>query len=167
MLKILIENFNPNDIYLHGGPEKLDGDSFKRHGNKGHDMGALFFIKDSDVGHEYASVYASKYKNGAIYKVKINISPDKVFDFTNKNHVDIAKNTLSQQEFEYWANSKGPSGHLDWSVIDEELFDEMGFNAVLFHERSKGFDGYGEDAISIAVFDPKFVNIIEKEELKK
>lgn len=157
----LYENFSPNKIYLHGGPSKLDGGHFKRGGRKGHDMGALFFIEESDAGYKYALRYAmSRGNDTGIYKVNIKLNPNDIFDFTRKDHKKIAKEFLNPQEYESWEQSKGDSGHIDWAVIDEELIEEMGFKGVMIHERNVG--QIGKDSIvSVAVFDPKYVNIID------
>lgn len=159
---ILTEEYSPNKIYLHGGPKNLDGGHFKRGGRKGHDMGALFFIEESDVGYKYALGYAiSRGSDTGIYRVKINLPDNKIFDFTNNKHKQIAKENLSPQEYKSWEDSKGESGHLDWTQIDEEVISEWGFEGALFHERSKGFFNYSQHAISVGIFDPRYIEIID------
>lgn len=159
---VLLEDYSQNKIYLHGGPRNLEGGKFKRGGRKGHDMGALFFIEESDVGYKYALGYAiSRGSDTGIYRVKLNIPDSKIFDFTNKNHKKIAKDNLSSQEYDSWEKTKGDSGQLDWTQIDEEILSDWGFLGALFHERSKGFYNYAQHAISVGVFDPKYVEIID------
>jgi hypothetical protein len=154
----LYENFSPNKVYIHGGPSKLEGDHFKRGGRKGHDMGALFFIEESDAGYKYALGYASGTDTG-IYRVNIKINPNDIFDFTRSDHKKFAKEFLNPQEYESWEQSKGDSGHIDWAVIDEELIEDMGFKGVMIHERNAG--QISKDSIvSVAVFDPKYTKII-------
>jgi hypothetical protein len=158
----LLESFNPEKLYLHGGPSELKGGAFMRHGFKGQDMGALFFIEESKTGYKYALGYAiSKYKDAGIWRVKINLSTNEVFDFTNRKHHEYAKENLNPAQFESWVKSAGASGHLDWPQIDEELMEEWGFKAVLLHERSAGFNNFDKHAISIAIFDPKHIEIVD------
>jgi predicted kinase len=159
---VIMENYSTDKIYLHGGPRNLIGGHFKRGGRNNSDMGALFFIEESEVGYKYALGYAiSRGSDTGIYRVKINIPDDKIFDFTNINHKKIAKDNLPPQEYQSWEESKGISGHLDWTKIDEELLAEWGFLGVMLHERSKGFYNYSQDALSVGIFDPKHVEIID------
>lgn len=159
---ILTEDYSQNKIYLHGGPRNLEGGHFKRGGRKGHDMGALFFIEESDVGYKYALGYAiSRGSDTGIYRVKINLPDSKIFDFTNPKHKQIAKDNLSFQEYKSWEETKGESGHLDWTQIDEEIITEWGFEGAIFHERTKGFFNYVNHAVSVGIFDPRHVEIIE------
>jgi hypothetical protein len=124
-------------------------------------MGALFFIEESEGGYKYALGYAmSRGTDTGIYKVKINLSPNDIFDFTRNDHKKIAKEFLNPQEYQSWENSKGSSGHIDWTSIDEEIIQEMGFRGVMIHERNAG--QISKDSIvSVAVFDPKYVEIID------
>lgn len=168
---LLNESYDPNSIYLHGGPPELEGGHFKRFMKSGKDSGALFFIKESYTGYKYALGYAIlKFRNGGVWRVKINLSEDKVFDFSKKEHRQIAKENLNQEEYEHWLNSS-KNGYLDWNVINEDILRKWGFEGAVLFERPQGFGGFDEDAISIAVFDPKHVEIIDfiskKELLKK
>jgi len=157
----LFENYSSNKIYLHGGPSKLDGGSFRRGGRKGHDMGALFFIEESVAGYTYALGYAmSRGTDTGIYRVNIKLPDNQIFDFTNQKHKQIAKEFLSDQEYKSWESSKGDTGHIDWAVIDEEIIEEMGFKGVIIHERNAG--QISKSSItSVAIFDPQYINIIE------
>lgn len=155
----LYESFNPNAVYLHGGPANLDGNAFRRYMRNGSDSGGLFFIEESKVGYKYAAGYAAT-KNGAIWRVKLNLNKSQVFDFSNRQHRTLAKRNLSPQEFEYWVESS-TNNHIDWAVVDEEILEEWGFKAALLFERAKGFDDFEHDAISVVVFDPSVVQIID------
>lgn len=157
----IFENYTSDKTYLHGGPSKLDGGKFKRGGRKGHDMGALFFIEESDAGYKYALGYAiSRGQDTGIYRVKLNLPVNKIFDFTNFQHKKIAKEFLSDQEYSSWEESKGDTGHIDWAVIDEEIIEEMGFQGVIIHERNSG--QISKSSItSVAIFDPSYVKIID------
>lgn len=169
---LLFENIQ-NKVFLHGGPspDQLVGGHFKRHARKGHDMGALFFIEESDAGYKYALGYAiARGTDTGIYRVKITLPENKIFDFTNPKHRDIVKSNLTDQEFEYWDNTKGKSGHIDWAVIDEEIIEEMGFEGAYIHERNEGQIKNASDIVSVAIFDPKYIEIIDfthKRELLK
>lgn len=157
----LFEDYSPSKVYLHGGPSKLDGGKFKRGGRKGHDMGALFFIEESDAGYTYALGYAmARGSDTGIYRVNINLPSDQIFDFSNRKHKQFAKEFLSDQEYQSWENSKGDTGHIDWAVIDEEIIEEMGFKGIIIHERNSG--QISKSSItSVAIFDPAYVNIID------
>ncbi|MFA5489878.1 MAG: hypothetical protein WC284_11765 [Candidimonas sp.] len=164
-----IENFDASAIYLHGGPKNLDGGLLKRHGYRGHDSGALFFIKDTNTGRQVASAYAIRakvrYGEGVIWKAKLHISAEQIFDFSNPSHRELAKSKLSNTEFESWIKSSS-DGHIDWTSIDEEIIhDDWGFVATYVFERSKGFAGYDDNAISIGVFDPSVVELIDYDEI--
>jgi predicted kinase len=159
---IITESFSSSKIYLHGGPKNLEGGHFKRGGRRGHDMGALFFIEESDVGYKYALGYAiTRGSDTGIYRVKINLPDEKIFDFTKPDHKQIAQKNLSPEEYKSWEVSKGKSGHLDWTQIDEEIITEWGFDGALFHERSKGVHNFSDHVISVGIFDPKYVEIID------
>lgn len=170
-IRDLYESFNPNKFYLHGGPAELRGGKFMRYGKDGSDSGALFFIEESDTGYKYALGYAiTKFKDGGVWRVKINIPRDKVFDFTNPIHKNIAKKNLSETHYQSWVNSSGKSGHLDWTALDDELLEEWGFEGIMLHERSAGFGQMTSHAISVGVFNPKYIEIVDfipkKEALK-
>lgn len=163
MLISLILEYAINDLFIHGGPDPLVGDSFKRHSRGGHDMGALFFSKYNKAGIKYSMGYAISRspRSWALYLVKLNIPKEKIFNFNNIQHRRIAKSCLSYEEYQGWLNSIGDSGHLDWSEVDEELFEDMGFRAAFFQERAAGV--VSEDSIiSIGVFNPSDVQIVEK-----
>jgi hypothetical protein len=160
--QLLTESFDPNAIYLHGGPAELEGGAFRRYMKNGSDMGGLFFIKESPVGYKYALGYAiMKFRDGAIWRVRLNVSQDKIFDFSDPQHRKLAKEKLDPQMFNYWVESSR-GDHLDWATIDDELLEEWGFKGAVLFERPKGFSGYGEDAVSVAVFDPSVVQIVDK-----
>lgn len=161
-IKELAENYSPSEIYLHGGPEKLEGGNLKRGAKRGSDMGALFFVKESAAGYKYALGYAISRVRGpsGVYRVKINLSSADVFDFTNHNHRAIAGKLLSHREFQSWENSKGDSGHINWAAINEEIIKKIGFKGTIIHERDSGKIG-SKSITSVAVFDPQDVEIIE------
>lgn len=158
----LIESFSPDKTYLHGGPAELIGGSFRRGGNRGHDMGGLFFIEENEVGYQYALGYAiMKHKNSGIWRVKINLPKNRILDWTNPKHKAVVKNHISPAEYQSWEESKGSSGHLDWAQVDEELMEEMGFLGAIFHERSQGVNNLTGDAVSVGIWDPKYIEIID------
>lgn len=151
-------HFDPFANYLHGGPSTLDGDALKRHGNKGHDMGGLFFVMDSPEGRKLATMYASsKYgDDGAIYFVRINLSVDEVLDLTNEKHQKRLKSELSPQEYQYIIDSSR-GGQMDWSVVDDELLEDLGFKGAILAERPEGESQY---VYSVAVFNASDVEVV-------
>lgn len=161
-LREVVENhFDPQAVYLHGGPAKLDGGALKRYGRSNSDMGALFFIKESPDGWRYALGYAvTKAENSGVYRVRINLETSQVFDFSRSDHRRIAQTNLSPVEYNYWMNA-ARSGHLDWAILDGEILEEWGFRGAVLFERPQGFVGYAEDVLSIGVFDAKDVQIID------
>lgn len=162
LISILLENYS-NNLYVHGGPDPLKGDSLRRYGRSGRDMGALFFSRYDRIGIKYAMGYAisrSPHK-WALYIVKLNIPKDKIFNFTDPTHRKIAKEHLSNEEYNSWLSSIGSSGHLDWTKVDDELFEDMGFRAAYFQERPAG--AISDDAIiSVGVFNASDVEIVQK-----
>ncbi len=158
----LAENLN-SKVYLHGGPAQLDGGNLKRGGRKGHDMGGLFFVSESEDGYRYAMGYAiaRSPKDWAVYRVKLNVPENKIFNFNNPAHQKIAYQH-SPEQYQSWERSKGTSGHLDWTAVDEETLEEWGFKGAIFHERSKDVVNAEQDVISVGIFDPTDVSIIEK-----
>lgn len=159
----LVESAFASKIFLHGGPATLDGGRLKRGGRGGHDMGALFFVPENKDGYKYAMGYAiaRSPRNWAIYRVKLNLADNMVFNFANPEHQSLAKSKLSEEEYNSWKNSVGSSGHLDWTKVDDELLEEWGFDAALFHERARSVLSTSEDIVSVGVFDPKHVQIVE------
>lgn len=164
LLKELHESIDINKTYLHGGPASLEGGEFKRGGRKGHDMGALFFVPENEDGYRYALGYAIARSptNWAIYRIKLLANEDEIFDFTNPNHKRLAYGKLKSEQFDSWEKSKGSSGHLDWTQVDEELLDEWGFKGAIFHERPKSALKTNKDIVSVGMFDAKDVKILEK-----
>lgn len=154
-------HYDPQAIYLHGGPAVLKGGRLQRYMKEGSDMGALFFIRESPVGWHYATAYAiMKSANSGVYRVHLKIPKDKVFDFSDDAHRRFAQSHLTPQEFDYWVTSSR-DGFLDWAVMDEDVLIEWGFRGAVLMERQQGFAGYGEHALSIAVFDPNDVEIVD------
>lgn len=151
--------FSPNEVYLHGGPKALTTGHFKRYGRDGMDSGALFFIKESPTGWRYAVGYAMTKPDGGVYRCRIKLTPDQVFDFANPQHRCLARTNLSPEEFKSW-NDASRNGHLDWTSIDDELMGEWGFKGAVLFERPAGINGYDEDAVSVGVFDPADVEIL-------
>lgn len=151
--------FDPTATYLHGGPEMLVGGKLKRYGRDDSDMGALFFAEDTPEGRAYAAGYAVTKDRGAVWKVRINLSPNDVYDHSNPSHRVRLTRAVGP---EMWADmTQGASGQLDWTAVDDELMAEAGFAGALLQERPPGF--MGANAVrSVAVFDASHVEIIEK-----
>jgi len=158
----LVESLNSR-VYLHGGPAQLDGGNLKRGGRKGHDMGALFFVPENEDGYKHAIGYAISRspRDWAVYRVRLNAPDNKIFNFTNPRHKKIAQQH-SPSQYQSWEQSKGTSGHLDWTAVDEELLEEWGFKGAIFHERSKDVVNSNQDIISIGIFDPNDASIISR-----
>lgn len=150
-------------VFLHGGPANLEGGRLKRGGRGGHDMGALFFVPESKDGYKYAMGYAiaRSPKDWAIYRVRLNLPDNRIFNFTNPQHQELAKRRLNAEEYNSWKSSVGTSGHLDWTKVDDELLEDWGFDAALFHERAKNVLGTNNDIVSVGVFNPKHIQILE------
>lgn len=159
----IVESSISSKIFLHGGPASLDGGHFKRGGRGGHDMGALFFVPENEDGYKYAMGYAiaRSPRDWAIYRVRLNLSENQIFDFTNSQHQEFAKRQLNKEEYSSWLNSVGTSGHLDWTKVDDEMLEDWGFDAALFHERARSVLSTSKDIVSVGVFNPKHVQIIE------
>lgn len=164
LLSLLTESFDSSQVYLHGGPSELKNNHFKRGGRNGHDMGALFFVPENEDGYKYAMGYAISRspRNWAIYRVKINLNKNQIFDFTNPQHKKIAYQNLNPEEYKSWEQSKGSSGHLDWTKVDEEILEEWNFQGAVFHERAKEILNTNKDIVSIGIFNPSPIQIIEK-----
>lgn len=158
--------FDPSATYLHGGPETLAGGKLKRYGRDDSDMGALFFAEDTPEGRAYAAGYAVTKERGTVWKVRINLTPNEVYDHGNPSHRVRLKRAVGR---EMWADmTQGASGQLDWTAVDDELMAEAGFAGALLQERPPGFLGTNS-VRSVAVFDASRVEIIGKmtpEELK-
>lgn len=160
----LLENtsdniFDPNATYLHGGPKTLKDNKLKRYGNHNSDMGALFFVKDTINGRKYAVTYALRHlnnSNGTVYKVKINLPIDKIYNHQNIKHRNILKTTVGKQTWESYLNSSS-DGQLDWTAVDDEVMNDAGFEGAIFRER---LADNSEPIYSIGVFDEKYIEII-------
>lgn len=148
--------FDPSATYLHGGPPVLVGGALKRYGKNGGDMGGLFFTKDSPEGRAYAVSYTFG-KNGVVYKVKINLAVDDVFDLQNLKHRRKLQAAVSPEEWSYLLDSQR-GGQLDWAVVDEDQLGEAGFKGTILAERPPGV--VSENFVySVAVFDAAVVRI--------
>jgi hypothetical protein len=149
--------FDPAATYLHGGPPVLDGGALKRYGKNGGDMGGLFFTKNSPEGRAYAVSYTFG-KNGVVYKVKIDLPVDAVFDLQNAKHRHKLQAAVSPEEWSYLVDSQR-GGQLDWAVVDEDQLGEAGFKGAILAERPPGV--VSENFVySVAVFDAAVVRII-------
>lgn len=157
--EFLVESFSPTRFYWHGGP-KLNGGLFKLGGNNGYDSGGLFFSQDNPSGRSYAYGYAASKPDGHLYKVRINIPKDKILDFTNSKHKSLLKTKLSKDEFEFISISSR-NGHIDWATIDSDRLEELGFQGAVLFERPAGHLRFTEDVLSVVVFDPKKITIVD------
>lgn len=160
-------HFDPGATYLHGGPQEIEGRKLKRYGKSGGDYGALFFCKDTPEGRWYTSTYAGS--KGRVWKVKVNMPVDAMFDITNARHRAKLQAGVSREEYANFIATAGSSGHLDWSLVNDELFEELGFRGMVFQERPKGMEtGLPKESgmavlkqpvLSIAVFSGDDVEI--------
>lgn len=152
--------YDPSAIYLHGGPKALEGDALKRYGKMGSDMGGLFFSKDTPNDRRYAVSYTFHHQDGGtVYKVRIKLSPDQVFDLTNRKHRQRLQAVLSPEEWNYILES-ARGGQMDWAVVDEDQLGEAGFKGVILAERPPNFAGNADYIYSVAVFDANVVEIV-------
>lgn len=151
--------FVPYKIYLHGGPGKLLDGALARHARHGQDAGALFFTPTTPAGRLYAAAYASAAKEPTIWRVRINLPVDSVFDFGKAAHRSRLAKLLSVQEQAAIWQSADDTGQIDWPYIDEEVMTEAGFGGALLSERSS-FAGRVMEVHSIAVFNADDVGIV-------
>jgi predicted nucleotidyltransferase len=157
-------DFDPNAVYLHGTRQVLRGRNLTRYGKNHSDMGALFFCKDSLVGRWYSGTYGD-----TIWLCRIKTPVDRIFSFSNPRHQKLLQKHLDPQEYQYIAASSR-NGHLDWAVVDEDQFTQMGFRGVVFIERAagmatglpeqSGLAALPEDVLSVGIFDAADVEII-------
>jgi hypothetical protein len=130
--------YNPSAVWLHGSPLPMVGDALKRYGRDGGDAGALFFCKDVPVGRWYAATYARD--TGKVWTVKLSAPVDSILDLTNPRHRSLLRKHLNPQEVDSILKARGSSGHMDWTSVDDELFEPMGFRGCVFQERPKGME---------------------------
>lgn len=154
--------FDPSAVYLHGGVAELRNNRFERTSN---DAGGLFFAKENEIGYKYALAYAIKASikrvRTGIWRVKINLSQENVFELTNPKHLELAQNNLSEEEFNLWTKVT-ESNHLHWKLLNEHLLKSWGFKgAVLFEKGSDVGFGIKGTVLSVVVFDPENVHIID------
>lgn len=128
--------YDPTATWLHGGPLTLEGGALKRYGKSHSDMGALFFCKDIPVGRWYAATYAK----GRVWTVRLSATADTVLDITNPRHRIRLQRGLSRPEYDNILHTRGTSGHMDWSVVDEETLEPLGFRGCVFQERPAGME---------------------------
>lgn len=155
--------FEEDATWLHGGPAELEGGQLKRGGKKGWDSGAIFLSKDAPEQRKYAAGYGA----GGMYRVKVDLKPDEIFDYANPEHIDrVADIELPDGENGYdflrTAESSARFGAIDWTAIDEDVLGAAGFKAAILAERPKGFGNFKEDIYSLAVFNPERVKIVGK-----
>jgi hypothetical protein len=130
--------YDPSAIWLHGGPSALEGDALKRYGKSHGDMGALFFCKDVPVGRWYAATYAGT--EGRVWTVRLSAPVDTVLDITNPRHRLRLQKALAPEEYANIINTKGTSGHMDWTAVDDEMLNPLGFRGCVFQERPAGME---------------------------
>lgn len=141
---ILVENarrtqfYDPNAVWLHGGPSALEGDALKRYGKSHSDMGALFFCKDNPVGRWYTATYAGT--SGRVWQVQLSAPINSVLDITNPSHRQRLRKALNPQEFANIIDTRGTSGHMDWTTVDDEMLEPLGFRGCVFQERPAGME---------------------------
>jgi len=153
--------FDPATLYLHGGPAHLEGKALKRYGRHRSDAGALFFCADTPTCRIYAAGYAAWTGDPAVWKVRIDLSTDLVFDFSRTDHRKRLERVVSAEEWRHLEAHGRAEGQLDWTDVDEDIMAQAGFRGSLLHERSTGYFGPSAEAlISIAVFDAADVTIV-------
>lgn len=128
--------YDPSAVWLHGSSQAMAGDALTRYGRGGGDAGGLFFCKDVPVGRWYAATYARD--TGKVWTVKLSAPVDSILDLTNPRHRLTLQKHLNPQEYASILEARGSSGHMDWTNVDEELFEPMGFRGCVFQERPKG-----------------------------
>ena len=160
--------YDPGALWLHGGPSALEGDALKRYGKSHSDMGGLFFSKDVPVGRWYAATYAGTH--GRVWKVRLSAPVDTILDITNPRHRQRLRKAISPEEFDNIIKSRGSSGHMDWAVVDEEMFEPIGFRGCVFQERPAGMETglppqlglstLPEPVLSVGMFHASDVHVI-------
>ena len=159
--------YDPTAVWLHGGPINLEGDTLKRYGKSHSDMGALFFCKDVPVGRWYTATYAGN--KGMVWRVSLSAPVNTILDFTNAKHRNILQKNISQQEYQNMIDTLSTSGHLDWTLADEEMLEPLGFRGVVFQERPKGmitglptqqFQTLPEAVLSVGIFNATDVHML-------
>lgn len=158
--------YSTSAVWLHGGPEKLEGGHLRRSGRNGRDMGGLFFAKESPAGWNHAAHYAVLRGGGkpsGVWRCRIRLPDDQVLDFTNETHrarLQAVMGTNFEKLVEFVGS---PDGHLPWfrtpetQAAMEQFIRKAGFGGCVILERS----GAAGPILSVCVFDPDDIEIID------
>lgn len=157
-------NFSKNKIYLHGSKiSKLNDNRLKRFSKSDYDAGGLFFTDDTLDDLKYCLGYSSE--QGGIFKVKINLNEDEIFDIKKIKHMKLVNKHPYYKEL-----INTISGYPDWgnfSILEDALnVDEDGnnpynFKGYIFHERSKGFNNFKKNILSLCILDDSVIEIVD------
>lgn len=159
--------YNPQNIYLHGGPGQLRGGKLTRYGRDHSDMGALFFTPETPDGWRYALGYAITKPDGGVYRCRLKLTANQIFDFSKPAHRRLAQRHLAPEEFQSWLTS-ARKNYLDWTAVDDERMEEWGFRGAVFLEREAGHNAFATDVLSIGIFhaeDAEIIDFTPKQEL--
>lgn len=129
----------------------------------GRDMGGLFFVPENPAGWRYALGYTMRYADGAIYRCKVDIEREDVFDIKDGFARRLMQQLLPEETFSNLMRLTG-HGHLpwmrnpDWQRLLETLLTKAGYLAAVVQERTPTAPGGA--VVSLCVFDPARVKIV-------
>ncbi len=160
--------FNPNGLYLHGGPSVLQDNRFHRNSRNGKDAGGLFFAKDDQQGLQHALGYAIKAKNGGVWYCKLHIKPEQVFDYSDEDCMNKLRAVTSEEDYDYIID-KAKNWSIVWLTLPsgkkpEEYLIEAGFRAAIVKAKSTS----ETPNTFLCVFIPsdiEIINFIPKDQL--
>lgn len=149
--------YDSQSLWLHGS--RAEFSQFKLRGRSGWDAGGIFLVKDTLAQGAYAKTYGE-----IIYRCRVNLAPDEVFELPVQDHVDRAAEIATEDaignDFLRSAFESQRYGHVDWAVLDQEVLELAGFKGCVLAERPKGFNNFTEDILSLCVFDPGAIEIL-------
>lgn len=147
--------------WAHGGPERLEGGQLRRYGKGGADACGIFLTRSEPEQLRYAAGFSQ----GGLYRVKVSLAPDEVFNLNNPDHCDRVAEVETEdgigQDFLRAACGEGGNRHgaLDWAVVDANVLVAAGFRAAILVERPPGVLGT-EVIYSLAVFDENAASVV-------
>lgn len=154
--------------WLHGGPSALRSGRFERRGRRGKDMGGLYFVRGDVPGAwRVALAYTFRYAEGAVWRCRIDLSHDEVFDLTNRRHQERLSEIMAPEDVTA-LRDYAQGGHLPWARSEgwqaevERMLTSLGFKGSVMQERGGGATGAGTPHVSLCVFDPSVVRVIER-----
>jgi hypothetical protein len=160
--------FNPNEIWLHGGPSELKNNVFERGMRQGKDAGGIFFAKDDEAGLHHALGYAIKAKNGGVWYCKIHLKPEQVFDYSNENHLERLQAVMDEKDYDY-IQEKSQNWSIVWLTLPsgkkpEQFLIQAGFRGAIVKAKSTG----NKPNTFVCVFVPadvEIINFVPKDQL--